>query len=390
MGQVLPVNYEQFCKALEVMNLNECPRLIGNPRQEPAYGTEDVYARAVQWAKRGQTCFTSHNSYPIFHTEKGKIIPDKMTVSTIFFDFDNAEKPENAQLDAINLVEYLRAKGIAYSATFSGSKGFHVYIKLKPLTLNWSWNDESADSLKRLVGALMNYLKSNLQLRTLDQTVIGDPRKLCRLPFTPHVSRTGVVNGRYCVPVTWEQLRYSSFPDIVEYSTNPDPENYGDDIEPTMNLFEVFDHMKVDLKKWDSQIQYQNAQPSLIDDDIAFVALLRGKCPGLVNEMNTVNPAHKARVHTALFAKSIGMTLMEFEGVWQQMGKSVGYVDLHNTDYRINQLESLFQDARYVKPGTCGTLKRDGLCIGETCPKWRDDYEITKRTVKRRRSKEKP
>jgi len=384
------VNYEQFCAALKVMNLFETPRLIGNPRQEPAYGPEDIYAKARKWASKGQTCFTSHNSYPEFHTEKGKIIPDIMNVSTVFFDFDNAEKPENAQLDAINLVEYLKAKDIAYSITFSGSKGFHVYIKLTELKLNWSWKDESADSLKRLVGALMNFLMSNLNLRTLDPTVIGDPRKLCRLPFTPHVSRTGVVNGRYCVLLTWEQLRHLPYPQIVEYSKNPDPNNIGDIIEPTMNLFEVFDHLGVDLRKWDSQVQYQTAQPSLIDNDIGFVALLRQKCPGLVNEMNTVNPNHKARVHTALFAKSIGMNIMEFENVWQRMGSSVGYVDLHNSEYRISQLESIFNDPRYVKAGTCGTLKRDGLCVGETCVKWRDDYEITKRHIKRTRSAEKP
>ncbi len=117
-----------------------------------------------------------------------------------------------------------------------------------------------------------------------------------------------------------------------------------------------------------------------------YVASLDHRCPGVVNELKRRNPGHKARVHAALFAKSIGMTQPQFEAVWVEMGTKIGYVDLHNHEYRAFQMASIFDNERMTSPANCSTLKRDGCCIGEACPRFVDSeafLEWTPPTKKR-------
>ena len=61
-----------------------------------------------------------------------------------------------------------------------------------------------------------------------------------------------------------------------------------------------------------------------------FIASLDHKCMGVVNELKRRNPSHKARVHAAMFGKSIGLNAAGFEQIWVELGTKVGYVDLHN------------------------------------------------------------
>lgn len=110
---------------------------------------------------------------------------------------------------------------------------------------------------------------------------------------------------------------------------------------------------------------------------------------GVVNELKRRNPNHKSRVHSAMFAKSIGIDQAHFERIWVELGKKVGYVDLHNVEYRAYQMSTIFDNPNMVAPASCSTLKRDGCCVGDICPKFKDSAEFfgeqeSKRTIKRK------
>ena len=99
-----------------------------------------------------------------------------------------------------------------------------------------------------------------------------------------------------------------------------------------------------------------------------------------------MNPPHKARVYSALFAKTLGMRQEAFEAIWMEMGTKVGYVDLHNAEYRRYQMATLFDDPRFHTFPNCTTLKANGCCVGEICPRFKDmkqdDYQPKRRVRK--------
>ena len=98
-----------------------------------------------------------------------------------------------------------------------------------------------------------------------------------------------------------------------------------------------------------------------------------------MNELRRRNPPHKARVFAALFAKTLGLPQSAFEKVWMEMGTSMGYVDLHNHEHRAYQMATIFDNPNYHSFPTCTTLKANGCCVGEICPRYaemeRIDYQ---------------
>ena len=69
-----------------------------------------------------------------------------------------------------------------------------------------------------------------------------------------------------------------------------------------------------------------------------------------------------------------------------EMGTKVGYVDLHNAEYRRYQMATLFDDPRFHTFPNCTTLKANGCCVGEICPRFKDmkqdDYQPKRRVRK--------
>ena len=375
----------------EHLGFNHWPRAIGNPRQHFVYATEQVAKHYKDWWG-DSSCFISTAGYDNLVFDNGKQIPRSIIYGLTFFDFDHSTKPENAFADAQRLSQYLTEIGVAHWVQYSGSKGYHLFIVHKATRFRFDHRDGSGEALKTLVNQTQTHLKRTLGLNTLDEQTTGDPKRLCRFPFTPHIDRHGKKSGRHAMPVPLGFLAEMSHNDIEGMSYRPRyhlPEIQG----TRYTLPELIKLLDVKLHKPETEIR------PVIDADFGFTdatsetavftASLEERCMGVTNELKRRNPSHSSRVYSALFAKTIGMPMEAFEEVGVELGTRMGYVDLHNKEHRLHQMKTLFDDPRYVSFPNCSTLKAKGCCVGEICPRYIDMGEMKPRKIVKRRWRKK-
>jgi hypothetical protein len=112
----------------------------------------------------------------------------------IFFDFDSkgdlAKAWKEAKAFAQALTKYYNVHPFL---AFSGSKGYHVYVFLESMVTFPTWR---LDFVKHIYETLQRKLLKGLQFETLDPAVIGDIKRLARVPFSIHEK-----TGKQCVPV---------------------------------------------------------------------------------------------------------------------------------------------------------------------------------------------
>jgi len=119
----------------------------------------------------------------------------------LFFDFDSKEDTSKAwreaEVFAENLIEYY---GVLPFITFSGGKGYHVYIFLKNTV---AFPNHRTDLVKKVYELLQRKLLKGLELETLDQSVIGDLKRLARIPYSVHEK-----TGKLCHPIALNHQFY--------------------------------------------------------------------------------------------------------------------------------------------------------------------------------------
>lgn len=362
---------EQTDEILNHLGFCHYPRSIGNPRQEFVLTTDEIYPKVKRWRGKN-SCFISTAGYDNLTWEVGKKqSPRSIIHEMTFFDFDHETKPENAFADAQRLSQFLREMDIAHWVQYSGSKGYHLFIVHKPTRFRFNHTDGSADALKQLLNQTQTHLGRTLGLNTLDDQTTGDPKRLCRIPFTPHVNRHGEASGKFSLPVQIEFLDSRSHEEIEMAAYRPRyflPEVTGRRI----TLSEFISELGVKLHAPETQIRpIIDAEFEVGSTTSAFLHSLEYRCPGVTNELKRRNPSHNSRVFTALFGKTLGYSAEQFDSMWVEMGENIGYVDLHNHEHRRYQISTLFDDPRYRSFPNCSTLKAKGCCIGETCPRWK-------------------
>ena len=374
------MDFSQFRRMLRRTGLNlEHPRVVGCPMQKLCSTEEQMYQILKNWMLEGRTCFAGSNAYSGFAFEQGnKIAPTSIIYGNTFLDFDHETKPENSYADAATCSQFLRENDIAHWVSFSGSKGYHIHIVHEPMKFKFRHDDGSANALKALVFGLQNYLKQSLGLLTMDEASMGDPKKLCRIPFTPHVNRNGVKNGRWCYLIpNDERLQRMTHDEIVDNSIEPEFALYRVKGE-RLTLPVLIQRLGILLAAPEEQIQpiiSGSIEVDALGDAKRFIAALDLRCMGVTNELKRLNPKHKARVYSALFAKVMSnMSITEFDNVWRELGSAVGYVDLHNHEHRMYQMTTLFENPRFAHFPNCTTLKANGCCIGDACPKFKDAF----------------
>lgn len=373
-----PDRVDSIC---ENLGFSHYPRAVGNPRQQFVYATEQTYRKFIQWEGEN-SCFISTAGYDNLSFDFGKQVPKSIIYGLTFFDFDHPSKPENAFADAQRLSQYLSGINVAHWVQYSGSKGYHLFVLHKPTRFKFDHKDGSSEALKNLVNQTQTHLKHTLGLNTLDEQTTGDPKRLCRMPYTRHVNKDGKVSGRYAMPVPIRKLETIGHDEIVNRSYRPQyfiPKCEGDrlTLREFISLIDVKLHKpETELKPViDSEFGFADSK----SETSIFLQSLNEKCMGVVNELKRRNPAHKARFHTAMFAKTLHMTQEQLEAVWLQLGTQMGYVDLHNGEHRRYQMATIFDDPRYSSVANCTTLKKDGCCVGSACPKFIDFGEVNQR-----------
>ncbi len=126
-------------------------------------------------------------------------------INCIFLDLDN-DTLDEPYYDMMKIVTMLESNyGYVPQVLFSGKKGFHIHIGMNPIKLQ-----NIRMTLRRF------YKNMFMDIETLDPSVIGDKRRVSRLPYTINQG-----SGRYCVPIEvgWSLDR------IIQESENPDVTN---------------------------------------------------------------------------------------------------------------------------------------------------------------------
>jgi hypothetical protein len=309
------------------------------------------------------------------------MLPTQILYETLFFDFDDKDKPENAQLDTIKLVEFFEKIHLPYIIQFSGSKGFHVFLYFIPTMFDFQKENKSEHNLLVLIRGIFRWFKRTLSLRTLDNTV-GEPKKLCRLPYTFHVNRTGVVSDKQCVPLRKYHLEWD-INRIIEYSKQPQffiPEMKAVvfDIASFMKYLDITldDSLEIDGDIETKAEEFSHNHISNVELKLYLDQMAKHK-PCIVSNLQTLNPDHSTRVAFALYMKRMGISKDKFREMYATLAKENRYIDFYSGEERREyQINSIFDNVDYNHEPSCTTIKRNysHLCLRDKCPKYISNY----------------
>ncbi len=146
--------------------------------------TEDFLGYVESCKRNRSACYLSVQPYKERNTVQ--------EIEKLFFDFDSPGNLEQAWQDAKKLADCLEQYyGAESLIVFSGCKGYHLYTWLVNVV-----EVESPLAGKTFCRILQRKITAGLKLSTLDPAVIGDIKRLSRVPYTIHEK-----SGRLCVPV---------------------------------------------------------------------------------------------------------------------------------------------------------------------------------------------
>jgi hypothetical protein len=168
-------------------------REVGMPQRRFIGNYKDLIAAIKECKQRLLPCYLSVQPY--------KAADQPCAIEKLFFEFDCAEDPGRAWRDTVSFAEALkRFYNVEPLIVFSGRKGYHVYAFL---TKSVRFEPNQLELAKRCYRELQMRILKGLNLPTLDQSVIGDIKRLARCPFSMHQETSSL-----CCPVTLERKPY--------------------------------------------------------------------------------------------------------------------------------------------------------------------------------------
>lgn len=352
-----------------LLNFYETPRFFGNPFQILVAEKEDAF-QFVRNNLGKKPIYTSVYSFPTFNEEGN---PFQVKINKLFSDFDSERKPENALLDVRKIDDFFTSENIESIQAFSGGKGFHNYTLLDSETYVLS------PYLSDVIRAINIWITNKLNLRTLDIRC-AEPRRLCRLWYTPYASRnkkTGKItkNGNYCFPLTKEQLHELNINEIIEFSKNPlkiNPNNFKNINNPNrINIMDFIEYFEIDINKTlkDSikiDKSYSNKIIEYKEVEDEFIKRILPRPCIHMQIVHNPNPPHIVRFGACIQLKDLG-----FDPKWIfDFFQNRGYIDSHNTSECAYQINQIFRKNPPYKHPSCSTLKKNGVCVGERCKRY--------------------
>ena len=336
---------------MNILNFNKMPRFVGNPKQSMIRSQREL--NEFIHANNGiNTCFTSVYS---FNEEATHVLVDK-----IFLDLDSEKKPHNALYDAQELSTYcFEEYEIPAYIVYSGSKGYHGYVPFAP---EWMTVEDGVDAIR----AVQTNLVNEARLRTADPKIVGDIRRLCRIPITKHVNRFGQVNGRYCMPLDFNMLYEMSHDEIVRRSYAPEKIGWYyttglPTITEFIGMFGIDTEVELIQVFAGREVSYRNY------DDKFVVGLFPQMC--IHNDLLSRNPRAITRFYVVVFLKEvlgwgINSIIEFFDGL-----RMIDF-DIAKTTYHVNYIYQ-----KYVKVPACKKLRLEGVCVGKAFPKYQDSFK---------------
>ncbi len=258
-------------------------------------------------------------------------------VEKLFFEFDCADDPSRAWVDARLLANsIIRYYDAAPLLKFSGRKGYHVDLYLKR-TVTFDPNIHSLNLVKEVYKRLQEKILMGLTLRTLDRQVLGDLKRLERVPYSMHEK-----SGRLCQPIDLEGKHLSPEECNIEaYRENG----------LSTKLLEHVIHEIQSEKKWRELLR--KSQPILRGDP-----KIRPCIQAALDQPLHGGDGHKMRLAIAVEYLHAGYSVDQVVSLFHAQ-----------TDFNEAKTRYFAQHALKVgyKPLKCQTIRKLGYCLGEEC-----------------------
>jgi len=252
----------------------------------------------------------------------------------LFFDFDSKKDTskawKEAEAFAENLIEYYK---ILPFITFSGAKGYHVYVFLKNTV---AFPNHRAELVKKVYEMLQRKLLKGLNFETLDQSVIGDLKRLARIPYSTHEK-----TGKLCHPLT---LTHQFFdPKSLEI--------YREHGLDTSLIREV-------IKEITSREKIQRSRPARSKIHASNYKVRPCILEALKHPLED-HGGHKMRLAIAIEFLHKGLPVDQIVDLFQ-----------NQADFNRERSRYYVEDAKRkgYKPFRCSTIRKLGFCLGESCP----------------------
>jgi len=278
--------------------------------------TSKAFLNYINWCRiEGAPCYCSVQPF--------KELNRVASIEQLFFDFDSENKIVKAWREAIEFADVIKRYYDAEPLVcYSGRKGYHVRVWLRdPIEFN------SQGLAKRFYRIMQEKLLKGLEFETLDRQVIGDIKRLSRVPYTIHEK-----TGNPCIPIT------KSHTPLLLTSLTPFRRR---------GLSQQF----VDLCLKEAERKERKCLR-------VFKSNLKGIRPCLLDALHNPQLDHKVRVAIVAEAYRAGLGVKEIE----ELFLSQSDFSLERTEYQIKHII----EGGY-KPFRRSTLKDLGVCHGVRC-----------------------
>lgn len=180
------------------------PREAGDPTRKMLKDLNELFEFILQCTRENKHCYIA--VYKFRDNNFKEPIIDR-----IFLDFDAEEGSiEDCWIEVKSFAQFLQSIKIEPVIVFSGKKGFHLYIFFPETQLK-----HPKEAISRLVSLLVSRFESEkkTKLKYLDKKVVGDIRRLARIPYTihPETKRAAIIVRSLSM----------SIEDILHESENP-------------------------------------------------------------------------------------------------------------------------------------------------------------------------
>lgn len=159
----------------------------------------------------------------------------------LVFDFDCEKKPQSAFNEAKQMVEYLGQYDIdpdTLNLYASGGKGAHIEVPAEILGAS-----DGHPYLPKIHEDIAKTLKGALSLKTLDLSMYAMRKgKMFRIP---NVKRK---NGKYKIPLTYDELKTLPFDEIDKLCFNPREINTQKKPMPSLKMVKLFNEAKAKIE----------------------------------------------------------------------------------------------------------------------------------------------
>jgi hypothetical protein len=323
-------------------------RDLGNPERRFTDNPVDTLSFIEECAKNKLPAFMS------VQPEKNKAQP--LGIEKLFFDFDYCKKSEKlaeteAQQRKAELKEevkhFLKQLGALNikPLVIKTRRGYHVHVFFDSI---YEINNEF-EFWKQVYKQLQYELLKDRNYRFIDHSVLGDINRMCRIPLSIHE-----ISGEECIIVDTklEQDKIRS----VEYF-----KLYG--LKQKYLLSAMDKARELEKTRKQKQIKY-------VTKNLTFESS-NGIRPCFIKAMNSGEMCHQQRLALLQEAYSLGFhspqSIIDLFRCFNDFNESI-------TEYQVNWFLANRVEKSQVRPYSCRTIQKYGWCLGNQCPKLKNNY----------------